>query len=69
VLERNAARVQGVRERPVGVGAGVVQLPQQGQEAQGEAVAPPLHLNANRAAAYYGVPTARVVEIGIEVEI
>jgi KUP system potassium uptake protein len=34
-----------------------------------EALFAMLHLNANRAAAYYGVPTARVVEIGIEVEI
>jgi KUP system potassium uptake protein len=34
-----------------------------------EALFTMLHLNANRAAAYYGVPTARVVEIGIEVEI
>ncbi len=28
-----------------------------------------MHLNANRPAAYYGVPAARVVEIGLEVEI
>ena len=34
-----------------------------------EALFTMLHLNANRAAAYYGVPTAKVVEIGIEVEI
>ena len=34
-----------------------------------EALFSMLHLNANRAAAYYGVPTAKVVEIGIEVEI
>ena len=34
-----------------------------------EAVFAMLHLNANRAAAYYRVPTAQVVEIGIEVEI
>ena len=34
-----------------------------------EALFAMLHLNANRAAAYYGVPTAQVVEIGIEVEI
>src|SRR3712207_3143471 len=31
-----------------------------------EALFTMLHLNANRAAAYYGGPTARVVEIGIE---
>jgi KUP system potassium uptake protein len=34
-----------------------------------EAVFSMLHLNANRAATYYRVPTAQVVEIGIEVEI
>ncbi len=28
-----------------------------------------MHLNANRTAAYYGVPAGRVVEIGLEVEI
>ena len=28
-----------------------------------------MHLNANLPAAYFGVPTAQVVEVGIEVEI
>jgi KUP system potassium uptake protein len=28
-----------------------------------------MHLNANLPAAYFGVPTAQVVEVGLEVEI
>jgi KUP system potassium uptake protein len=28
-----------------------------------------MHLNANLPAAYYGVPAAQVVEVGLEVEI
>ena len=40
-----------------------------GMAVRREALFAMLHLNANRAAAYYGVPTAKVVEIGIEVEI
>ena len=28
-----------------------------------------MHLNANRASAYYGLPPAQVVEVGLEVEI
>jgi KUP system potassium uptake protein len=28
-----------------------------------------MHLNANRPAAYFGMPTAQVVEVGLEVEI
>jgi len=28
-----------------------------------------MHLNANRTAAYFGVPPAQVVEVGLEVEI
>ena len=28
-----------------------------------------MHLNSHRHAAYYGVPAAQVVEIGLEVEI
>jgi KUP system potassium uptake protein len=28
-----------------------------------------MHLNANLPAAYFGVPTSRVVEVGLEVEI
>jgi KUP system potassium uptake protein len=28
-----------------------------------------MHLNANRTAAYFGVPTTQVVEVGLEIEI
>ena len=28
-----------------------------------------MHLNANLSAAYFGVPTSQVVEVGLEVEI